>query len=336
MRRLLLATVLFCAGALSTGCGSGTETGSAPVANLSGGGSAPHFLSLVPSAPFERAYYARRRVWQKHDEATGPQTLEYTEKVWSDGQGQFSVVPEQVLAPAMSAQAQQVFLLMQKVREGFLYRLRDFRIHDLGSFLAGYTVEVLNGPVAVAGQHCERLRIRRATPSPTYWEIDVLASNGLILGSREFLQDGTKVGEVETLEYQENPDLTGITMHADLVTVPLVPATMVQQLGFAPLQPSFLPAGFALESAARVSLGAESWARFIYTDGAAELFLLHKREPAPAPDAAATDPAGTSAIKVFRVGRWTVAQSNANGNRLIVMGTQPVPVLIQVLQSTVH
>jgi hypothetical protein len=40
----------------------------------------------------------------------------------------------------MSPSKRDLFLLMQKTREGFFYRHRDFRIRDLGRFLDQYNV----------------------------------------------------------------------------------------------------------------------------------------------------------------------------------------------------
>jgi hypothetical protein len=329
--RLLLATALALGAALS-GCGrSGTQA--APPVSMATGGSAPHFqfLGQIADAPFQTAYFARRRVWQTYQEANGAATLEYTESVWSDGQGHFSVTPEQLLQPVLPAQSQQVFLLMQKAREGFIYRLRDFRIRELDSFLRAYTVEDLKQQVNVAGQACERLRIRPASPGPSYWEIDVDPTNGLILATREFQQDHTPVSSVETLEFQADPDLSGITLHQDLLAVPFTPATAQQVLGFAPPQPGFLPQGFALVKSEKITQGSDNWARLSYSDGGETLFLLCRREPlGTAPSA---DPAGPYTIKIFRAGRWTVVQTTLGRDRIIAMGREPVAILQQVVES---
>ncbi len=327
MRLLALAALALGAFVLDSCSRMAPDSGTAPAAMASGG--QPSFLGLIADAPFRTTFHAHRHVWQKYEEAHGPQVLEYTEEVWSDGHGGFSVTPEQLILPQLSPQAEQVFLLLQKSREGFLYRLRDFRVHELQAFLSEYQVEDLGGHIVVAGQSCERLRVTPLDPSPTYWELDVLPSNGLVLGVREYLRDGTLVSSVETTEYDTTTALSG--PHQDLPTTPFTPATAQQVLGFSPLPPSFLPQGFVCTATEKVTLSNENWARYSYTDGGETLFVLHRREPLLQTNN--NDPAGANPIRIFRVGRWTVAQATFNRNRMVVMGRGTAEVLAQILVS---
>jgi len=327
--RLSCASLL-ALGVLLGACGPADGTGPQTVAMVSGS-EAPAFLGEIAAAPYQVAYFARRRVWQSYQDAHGTETLEYVEAVWSDGQGRFSVTPEQVLQPALPVQQASTFLLLQKAREGFTYRLRDFRIQDLDTFLLAYTVEDLDQQVSVAGQACERLRIRPANQGPSYWELDVDPATGLILATREFLQSGALVALVETLEYEANPDLSGVTLHQDLAATPFTPATAQQTLGFTPLQPSFLPQGFALTKSERVAQAGETWARFTYTNGGETLFVLYSREVPGS--AAPADLAIPYTIKVFTAGRWTVAQARMAQHKIIVLGREPAAILQQVIES---
>lgn len=296
-------------------------------------GGANAFLSQIAEAPFQTAYYARRRVWQTFEGTNGSETLEYTERVWSDGMGRFSVTPEDLVQPALAPQSEQVFLLMQKAREGFIYRLRDFRIRDLGSFLSAYRVKDLEEQVNVAGKACERLRIRAASTGRGYWEIDVDPTNGLILATHEFLADGTLVSSVETLEFQAEPDLSGVELHKDLLAVPFTESTAHQVLGFTPLGPNFLPRGFSLVKSEKISQGTDTWARYAYSDGAESLFLLYREEPNQiAPGA---DLAGPYTMKIFRAGRWTVAQASFGEHQIIAIGREPASILQQIVESCV-
>jgi hypothetical protein len=327
--RLLLASSLALAAFLA-GCDRSGSPATQPLSALANG-STPQFLGQIADAPFQNAYYSRRRVWQSFQAASGPAELEYTEGVWSDGQGHFSVTPESVQQPALSSQDEQAFVLMQKVREGFVYRVRDFRIQDLGSFLLSYTIEDLNQSVSVAGQACERLRIRPAGQGPVYWELDVDPTTGLILATREFQQDGRLVSLVETLEYKSPPDLSGVVLHQDLATLPFTPATAQQVLGFTPLQPNFLPQGFALAKSEKIEPGGQTWARCTYTNGGESLFLLYRRDSLGSTQTA--DPAGPYTIRIFSAGRWTVAQASLGRHRIIVMGREPAAILQQVVES---
>lgn len=329
MQRLLACALLLALPGLGCGRTNASATSSTP-ALLAGG--APQFLGQIADAPFQTLYSARRRVWQTYQEAKGPQTLEYTEQVFSDGQGHFSVTPEHLLQPALSGQSEQVFLLLQKAREGFIYRLRDFRIRDLNAFLLDYSLQDLATHDTVAGQACERLRARSIAAAPTYWEFDVLPANGLILSIFEYTTQGnTLVSSVETLEYHSDPNQIGPALHQDLPTTSFTSATAQQVLGFHPLEPAFLPQGFTLAKSEKVSQGADDWARFTYCDGAETLFMLYRRLPLSGQQT--DDPAGPYTMKIFRVGRWTVAQANFGRHEIIAMGQQPASVLQQVVES---
>jgi hypothetical protein len=333
LRACSLWACSFALAALLSGCGRSATQDAVPASMATGGG-APHFLARIPDAPFQTAYYARRRVWQSFQDALGSETLEYTESVWSDGQGHFNVTPEQLVQPVLSTTQAQTFLLLQRAREGFIYRLRDFRIQELGAFLDSYSVEDLDQRVDVAGRTCERLRVRPVNPGTTYWELDVDPATGLILGTREFQVSAghsTLVGEVETLEYQANPNLSGVALHQDLPAVPFTAANAQQVLGFTPLQPTFLPQGFALARSEQLSQGGENWARFTYTNGGESLFLLYRHEPLSSTPVA--DPAGPYTIKIFRAGRWSVAQATLGRHRIITLGREPAAILQQMLES---
>ena len=305
---------------------------SSPHAQVVGVGTSPSFLDQIADAPFQTSYRALRRVWQTWQGSTGPETLEYTETVCSDGQAHFSVTTEHVLQPALTGHAESIFKLTQKSREGFIYRLRDFRIRELSSFLQAYRIKDLNQQVVIAGESCERLRVTPSIDQPlNYWELDVDASNGLILGTREFLRNGTLVSQVETLDYEANPDLSSVVLHQDLAAVPFTAATAQQVLGFVPLQPTFLPNGFTLVSSEKISDGSDNWARCTYSNGGEQLFLLCRSDPSGS--IGSVDPAGPYTIKIFRAGRWSVAQSELGLHHVIVMGRESASILRQVIES---
>ncbi|MBK7642732.1 MAG: hypothetical protein IPJ19_06715 [Planctomycetes bacterium] len=330
----LLATLLLAlaSSAVLPGCGQSQGNHAAP--HAMNGLTPPSFLDQIADAPFQVAYHARRRVWQSFQDASGPQTLEYTESVWSDGQGHFNVTPEQVLQPAMNPQAEQVFLLLQRSREGFLYRLRDFRIRELNAFLQSYTIQDTGKVVDVAGVNCNCLRVDPANSAPSYWELDVDPSTGLILATREFGKNAQPVGVVETLAFDLNPDLSSVVLHQDLAAVPFTATTAHQVLGFVPLQPTFLPQGFTQTAAEKVSQGADDWARFAYTDGAETLFVLYHRDPIGTTPA--SEPSGPYTLRIFRAGLWSVAQATFGRHRIVALGRQPGDVLAQVVESCAH
>lgn len=295
-------------------CSKGADASSPQMLTMSTGGSQPSFLDRMPRAPFVTRYYARRRVVQS---VPGSGVLEYTEKVWADGQGGFTVQPEQLLQPQLPTAQANLFLLLQTGREGFMYRVRDFAVQDVRLLLREYTIEAIGTHIAVAGQSCERLRVRSLKPQSNYFELDVPAQTGLILRSVEFTPQGVEVGRVETLEYSATPDLTGLTMHQDIPSQDLDLSNTTAQLGYQLRAPTYIPAGFELSHAERLDVAGEVWARLAFHNGAEQAFLLHRKLPG-GPSMA--EPVEKHNLRVFRLGAWTLLQATVNQHRFIAAG----------------
>jgi hypothetical protein len=299
---------------------------------LTSGGPLPGFLERIPKAPFTTRYYARRRILQNHQSAGGaPQVLEYTERVWSNGQGGFRVEPEQLIQPPLPASQANLFLLLQSAREGFMYRVRDFRVQDLYLFLRGYQLQVTGSQISVAGQACERLRVTR-TGTSGYHELDVSPHTGLILRCVEFDANGAELGRLDTLEYSPTPDLSQVTLHQDLPAQDLDLANTQPQLGFQLLAPSFIPSGYELTKAERVDLSNETWARLSYTDGAEQLFFLHRRIGG---GLTVSDLLAKHNLRVFKVGPWTLLDATANNHRFLVAGRLTKDQLQMMVESAI-
>ena len=93
-------------------------------------------LQRIMVAPSRAAYTGRREVSFYVEEAPGViDELTYVEQVISDGNGQFLVEMEDLLAPQLSAERVEIFKLIQRGREEFFYNHRDFRVRDLELFL---------------------------------------------------------------------------------------------------------------------------------------------------------------------------------------------------------
>ncbi|MDE0890963.1 MAG: hypothetical protein OSB14_02110, partial [Planctomycetota bacterium] len=105
-------------------------------------------------------HHGVRRV-EIREGADSPFTLIYREELSVDEEGRFAIDPVEVVEPQMSPSKRELFLLMQKTREGFFYRYRDFRIRDLARFLEQYTVTESQYPVFVVNRECVELEIRR-------------------------------------------------------------------------------------------------------------------------------------------------------------------------------
>ncbi len=302
---------------LGAGCSQQSESQEPATLALTSGGPLAGFLERIPKAPFTTRYYARRRIVQNHMRAGGvPQVFEYTERVWSNGQGGFRVEPEQLIQPTLSASQTNLFLLLQSAREGFMYRVRDFRVQDLRLFLRGYQLQIIGSHLAVAGQACERLRVTSSGASG-YHELDVAPQTGLILRCVEFDANGSELGRMETLEYNSTPDLSQVTLYQDLPVQDLDLANTQPQLGFQLRAPGFIPSSYELVKAERVDLANETWARLSYTDGAEQVFFLHRRIGG---GLTATDPLAKHNLRVFTVGPWTMLDATVNNHRFLAAG----------------
>jgi hypothetical protein len=73
------------------------------------------------------AHGGTRRLEYHYEIAGAPQSLICEERVTADGRGHFAIDPLRVGAPALTDAQREVFDLVQKNREGFFFRFRDFR-----------------------------------------------------------------------------------------------------------------------------------------------------------------------------------------------------------------
>ena len=334
MRRLQ-AILLGLAASGVVACGPGAPDAPSPAQAVVGSGSpATALLERISEAPRAVAYQGTRRVSFEYELDGATTTLRYTERVLSTGDGRFAIDPIAIEAPAMSAREAELFLLMQKNREGFFYRYRDFRIDDLPAFLASYSIADEGGEPTIVGRACTELAIRRRRSAPTWYRAAVDAETGLVLRCEEIDDaSGNVVARVEFLDLEIGPLDPALEseMHVDLPSSALdLHADTVAQIGFRVLVPRALPEGFELARAERVDdEEGRPWARLVYGDGASKLFLLHT-EIAPEPGAAEPE---MRSVRVFHVGPWVVAQGFLGRHRLIAMGKLEVATLLRTIES---
>lgn len=328
------------------GCDTRAGLGTAPAASLpfTTTSGSPSFLEKIPEAPMNTAYGGVRRVYFDYSVNDVPVTIDYTERVISDGHGQFTVIPLQVTQPAMSAQAQDLFKLLQMHREGFLYRHRDFRIRDLALFEQNYSVTDLGSPVTVCGRSCAWLEIRRLSGGQSYHRVAVDLANGLILRGEEFANAGQLEARVEFTEFTLTPDFAGVEFHAEQLAPHALDlnSDTAAQIGFEVHAPTLLPAAYQLEKSEMIDDGTQEWARLTYGDGAEQIFFL---------DSVNLDAGGSSqnptnpgnqpgapkrTVHVFHFGPWIVAQGTIHSRRLIAVGKTDESALLRMLQSALR
>jgi hypothetical protein len=322
-----------------------TASGEAPAAtgSFAVASTSQPLLDLVPDAPFATLYGGKRSVYFSYRVNEVPVTVDYTEQVFADGQGNFTVMPLEVTEPPMSTQGQDLFKLLQSNREGFMYRHRDFRVRDLALFEQQYSVTDLGSPVTVCGRSCAWIEMKRLSGAQSSYRAWIDQQTGLILRYEELASSGQLEARVEFTDFTLAPDLTGVVFHTDdPVAQPLDLGTdTTPQIGFPVHAPSLLPSGFQLEKSEQVDDGSQKWARLTYSDGAEQLFYLYCVESNPtAPAQQRSQHAGNHGPKrtmhVFHFGPWIVAQGNVDDRRLIAVGKTSETALLQMVQSALH
>jgi hypothetical protein len=274
-------------------------------------------------------------------------SVAFRERITTDGQGHYAIEPlEPLTATFMDWPS---FELLQRLREGFLFRYRDFSIRDAGLFQRNWRWTAL-GETSVIARRCQRYRVERAVDggAPALYEVSVDLQTGIVLAFRQLDGAGGVIAslEYETLELE--PELSGIAWHqpGNEETVLDWRAELGPQVGAAVLEPRLLPAGYALRAAATVVDGqSRRWLKLTYLDGIEPLFLLQAL-PGSGPGAvqqgqssgvdwaagSATGPA-TSRVTVYRVGAATAAQGTLAGHELIAVGKVREAELLDLLES---
>jgi len=298
----------------------------------------PPLLERIGAAPFEIAYRGLRRV-ELYSHVLGPGVeIVYEEEVASDGGGRFAVTPTRVLWPPMSQSEEEMFLLMQKGREGFTYRFRDFRVRDAARFQQLYLVEVTGAEEVIAGRRCELLTVSRRDDPERLYRVAVDPETALVLRSEEFFLSGKLSGELiartvfDTVEL--DPDLSDLELD-DGVSAwkPFDPdSPLAPRPPFEMLRPTAVPDGFQLDHAAlRDDPFGGTWVQLVYADGVEQVFLLHS-----APGSASGSLGQSDSVVVYPLGAWTVVAGNLRGQPVIAMGKVHERELLLMLQSALE
>lgn len=319
------------------------ETSSLPATHADEGAASlsPNLLQRIADAPDGVAYSGRRRVSYFYTLAGTPAPLAYTELVWCDGQGGFAIDPDLADAPvltSLSAGEQELFEFLQKQREAFFHRHRDFRIRDLAAFTSAYQIADTGADPTVAGLSCDELVVRRVDPGASWYRLAVEPSTGLVLRSEELGAANQVLARVEFLDLDLSPDLSGVELHAPLPLQPLdLAGDPAAQLGFPPRIPQALPAGFALRAAEMIvdDGTGHRWSRLSYGDGVEQIFFLHTDLGPGAPTS--NDPATTlsakRSVRVFQVGPWSFAQGFLGRQRMTAVGKVAIDDLLLAIDS---
>jgi hypothetical protein len=309
---------------------SGTQASSAGT-SAAGGREGADLLTLLADGTLPM-HQGVRRV-ELSEGPTSPFTLIYREEISVSEDGRFAIDPLEILEPQMSPSKRELFLLMQKTREGFFYRHRDFRIRDLGRFLEQYTVTQSPGVVFVANRECLELDIRPSGSLGDRRVVCVDPLTGLCLRTQEFNGDGFLLGLYEYESLNLSPSFAAELSGGPTAWLPIAETALSTQV----LSPLWIPEGYALRATEEaVDAMGTQWVRHRFTDGAEPLFFLHDLLPAGSAPTNRVTGNKLTRVWVHEVGLWTVVEGIAGDTHLIVLGKRSEADLIALLGSIVR
>lgn len=270
----------------------------------------------------------------------GGAALSFLERITTDGAGHYAIEPLGLLGtPEIEWDG---FELVQRAREGFSFRYRDFQVRDVQGFLRNWSTERRPGTVYVAGRACTRYRLERRVGEFGAFELSV-DETGLVLASEQLDAEGHVLAAMTYESFQLDPDPALAVWHQPSNSeVSLDPRQdLSEQVDMKPLEPRLLPSGYELMEAATVSQGPEArWLKLVYSDGIEPLFFLQRIGATSAGKIARADhpdlgrsAESTSAVLVFQVGSALAIQGQVNGLDLIVIGKAPRAELLDLIES---
>lgn len=267
--------------------------------------------------------------------------LVFRERITTDGLGHYAIAPEDLVES--SSLDWGGFELIQRAREGFHFRYRDFLVRDPVLFERNWRTIELAQPVTVAGRLCQRFRLERVVGEPVAFELSIDSETDLVLASDEFDAEGQRVASMVYESFVLAPQTGSTVWHAPANDEVALDARIdVQaQLGVRVLQPHLLPAGQGLLEIATVGDDpAERWLKLTYSDGIEPLFFLQRLQESTRGRAARVDPGrmdrvpdSTSGVAVFQLGAATAIQGQVDGFELIVVGKAPQAELLDMIES---
>jgi hypothetical protein len=320
-----------CGGGAPAGGSSGTE--GPPVYGATG---PPDYFAMGPTAPFTTAYRGLRKV-ELYYNAHAP--MVYQEDVGSDGQGKFSVETLDVLISSNPDTS--LFLLLQTQRQALIYRHRDFRIRDLGLFLANYDYVVAPAPTTVAGVTCDRVQVQARVAAQSRFEVDIDPTTGLVMAWEEHdLATGNLEARIAFETYVPNGDLSDMALMDRVFqtsTYGVDTNEFRDALGFLPLIPQLQPGvGYQLVPQAEVLVvNGENWAKLYLTDGMGTCIFM---------DSMLANGGGASAdlsekkdeVAVMQIGSWSSLRGSVRGHSVIMAGRVSQLDLATVLDSSLR
>jgi hypothetical protein len=310
----------------------------------SGSDTPPSIIPLAAVAPWTTRFSGTRRV-ESHVEIDGEMVeLIYREDVRADGTGNFAIDPVEVLSWVPDPTMLEDLL---KLREGFLYRYRDFQFRDLALFFENYLVVDMGLSIQVAGRDCTVLQIQRNEPNARVFFVFLDSLTGLALRFEERDSMGTTITFMEFESYDDDPDLEGTSWYSssNQESALDITADLGPQAGFDVFEPKVLPDGYKLWRASTlIDPAGKSWIKQTFTDGVEPLFFFHEGgESGPGmvenrPDFKSDhvlDPLKADEVWVYQMGAVNVLQGAVRKTDVVALGKVDEQDLLDLLESAI-
>jgi hypothetical protein len=272
---------------------------------------------------------------------TGP-GRSFHECITTDGHGHYSIEP--LDAVDGTGADWETFELMQRAREGFLFRYRDFLVRDPRLFAQNWRTTDLRRTVVVAGRSCVLYRVERAEGDAIVFELSIDVETALVLASLERDAGGDVVAAMTYESIRLHPDLDGIVWHEPSNEERLLDPGRLEEVGMRPRRPRLLPPGYGPLEEATVGDGrGQRWLKLTYSDGVQPLFYFQEIEEdlsrnargvTPHSGARLGQPSSPSSVIVFEVGAATAIQGKVDGVDVMVIGRAPQAELLDLIESS--
>ncbi len=330
--------LLVLAALVSSGCSAENGNFGAGVASASSerGATAP-LLQRVQDATGS-VPHSGERLYEAHTYENGADlVVAYTERVIDRGDGCYSIEPLNVQSNAVD---EFLFLGLQRERQAFFRRYRDFEIRDLDQFLSNYTVTDEGVLGSVAGRTTSTLLARSHADGHSY-RISIDEETALVLAYREELADGTLVSSMRYEQFELGVPAEFDCFSNQVREEPLLlRSDFSEQVSADVWSPALTPDGYVPYEAARVrDPRGFDWFKLTFTDGVETLFFL-QRLPS---DGLLTAPSTTQAgapegahddrVLVYEVGSLSVVQGTLQSHEVMAVGKVDSHELLSLLDS---
>ena len=219
----------------------------------------------------------------------------FTERIWSDGTGNFGIDMDQALSALRPPEP--LYRALKENSRGLDFYYAGFRVRHRTAFAQNWSVTPTGIGSLLSGRPTIQFEVRNTVrPDADYYLISVDELNGFVIREERFNLRDALLERRTYLTIDFNPDFTMAVPHTRIVNLENLDrhGNLDQQMGFKVRHPLYLPEGFRPFEVQRVTDSSMAvWNKLGYSDGIEVLFVL-QREIVPTYPAAVADSQGQS------------------------------------------